>query len=102
MRLFHVQKYAKRQHFADAIDLRTVGVFACFDFRVMLAMNCDPFASDHSCREPQPYAAEMADRRVQVECAVGLVPMQINRDRDDCDVGECQYDEDITPPRQIQ
>ena len=102
MRLFHVEKYAKKQHPADAIDLRTVGVFGCFDFRVMLAMHSDPFASDHSCCEPEPQAEEMTDRRVQVECAVSLVPMQINCDRDDCDVGERHYDEHISPPWQIQ
>ena len=42
----------------------------------------------------------MADERMQVEGAVRLGAVQVDRDRGDGDVGEHQRDDDVAPPRQ--
>jgi hypothetical protein len=44
----------------------------------------------------------MADRRVEIQRAMGLMPMQEYRDRDDRRMGQSERDQQMGPPRQIK
>src|SRR5207249_8519262 len=53
-RFAHVQKYAGPQHAGDAVDLRAVRVFRCFDFGVMLSVHGHPLLGHHARGKPKP------------------------------------------------
>jgi len=84
----------------DAQNLRAVRVLGGFTLGVMFAMDRGPFLGHHARGEPQPETEEMADQRVQIECTVRLVAVQVDRDAGDRDMGKDKGNNNIAPPRQ--
>ena len=68
----HIQKHPAPQHPADAKHLRTVGIFRCFAFGMMLAVNRRPFLGDHASGKPKPEPKEVTGDRVQIQRPVSL------------------------------
>ena len=99
---FYVEEHAKEQYTPDTVDLRAVGIIRCFDLGVMLAMHGHPFFGDHACGQPQPESEEVTDHGLQVKRVVCLVTMEVDRDANNRDVGECQCDQRVAPPRQSE
>jgi hypothetical protein len=69
---------------------------------MVFAMNCRPFTGDHSGGHPKPESEEMADHWMQVQRAVGLTAMQVDRYGGDRDLGQNQRDHTKLPPGQIK
>jgi hypothetical protein len=79
-RFARVEEHAGPQQSADAVDLRAVRVFRGFNFGVMLPMDGYPLLGHHARGEPKPEPEKMADRRVEIQRAMGLMPVQVYRD----------------------
>ena len=73
-----------------------------FALGMVLAMDGGPFLGDHAGREPQPEAEEVRYERMQLERAMRLAAVEIDRDRRDGDVCQCQRGQHVTPPGEIQ
>ena len=97
-----VQLGPLQEQLPDSEDLRTVRILVRLHAGVMLAVHRDPFLGHRSRGQPQPETEEVGQRRMQVERPVGLVAMEVDRDRDDRDVGHPEGCQDVAPPRQIE
>jgi hypothetical protein len=86
----------------DAEDARAVRIVFGLALGVVLAMDRGPLLRDHAGREPQPEAEEVADDRMQVQGAVRLAAVEIDRDGGDRDLDEDQEGEQIAPPGEVQ
>ena len=73
-----------------------------FAARVVLAVYRSPFLGRHAGGQPQPETEEMTHQRMQVERAVRRVPVQIDRDGCDGNVGHRQRGGHIAPPWEIE
>ena len=87
--------------FLDAIDLRAVRVFRRLAFCVVLAVNGHPFLGYLPRGQPKPEAKKMTWNRVQIQPAMRLRAMQVDGDRCNRYVRQCECDNDVSPPRQI-
>jgi len=94
VRLLHIQEHAQPEHAVDAIDLRAVRVFRALALRVVLAMDGSPLLGVHPGGEPEPEAEEVRHDGVQLQGAVRLAAMQIDRDGRDRDMGQRERSED--------
>jgi len=86
-RLAPIQFRSLQQDLADPEQLRAVRIALFFAVRVVLAMNRDPLARDHAGGEPEPEAEYVGHRGVQLERAVGLASVQVDRHRDNRQMG---------------
>ncbi len=102
VRFLDVQPHAGPQHAVQAVDLRAVRVVGGLALGVVLAVDRGPLLGDHAGREPEPEAEEMRHDRMQVERAVRLVAVQVDRDRGDGDVRQAERDQREAPPGEIQ
>ena len=82
----------------DSAGHRAVRIVLGLDLRVVLAVDRRPLLRDHPGREPQPEPEEVRDRRMQIERAVRLAPVQEDRDGRDRDVRERERHDDVAPP----
>ena len=82
----------------DAEYLRAMRIFGGFAACMVLAMNRRPFLGFHAGSDPQPETEKMADDGMQIQRAMRRMPVQIDRDRRDGDVGQGEGDGDIAPP----
>jgi len=64
----------------------------------MLAVYRHPLARLHAGREPEPGAEEVGDRRMQVNRAVRLAAVQVDRDAGNRHVRQQQRGENQLPP----
>jgi hypothetical protein len=87
---FAVQRYAVPKHLLDAVDHRAVRVVDRFDLGVMLAMHGHPLTRHHAGADPAPEAEEVRQRRVKIHAAVGLAAVQVQRHREDGELGRNQ------------
>ena len=81
LRFLAIELGAFQHDLADAVDLRAVRIVDGLALRVVLAMDRGPLLGHHAGGEPQPETEEMAGDRMQVERAMRLMAVQINRDR---------------------
>ena len=66
---------------------------------MMLAVDGRPLLGYHARGQPQPETEKVADDGVEVQRAMRLAAMQINRHRRNRDVGKYQHNQYIAPPR---
>jgi hypothetical protein len=97
-----VEEHAEPQHAVDAARLRAVRIVRRLALRVVLAMDRRPLLGHHAGGEPQPKAEEVRHRRVQVERAMRLVAMQVDRHGSDRDLDENQPGDHVAPPGQVK
>jgi hypothetical protein len=97
-----VQFRAFEQHLPDAARLRTVRIFFGLALGVVLTMDRGPLAGQHASGHPQPEAEKMTDDRMQLQRAVRLAAMQIDRHADNRDVRRNQRVQHELPPREVQ
>jgi hypothetical protein len=83
-----VELRAFQQYAPQTEALRAVRILRALALGVVLSVHRGPFPGDHSRRQPQPEAEEVAYRRMQLERAMRLVTMEINGDGCDGDVGQ--------------
>ncbi|KAG0162141.1 hypothetical protein DFQ30_003097 [Apophysomyces sp. BC1015] len=69
---------------------------------MVFAVDRRPLTGDHARGQPQPETEKVAGDRMQVQCAVRLVPMQVNGYADDRDVRHHQRVQHDLPPRPVQ
>ncbi len=69
---------------------------------VVLAVDRGPFLGDHARGEPQPEAEEMGDHGMQVERAVRLATVQVERHPRDRDLREDEERDKVAPPGEFQ
>ena len=101
-RLFHIEEDAGPQNPVDAIHLRAVGIVGRFALGVVLAVNGRPFLGHLTGGHPQPETEKVCRDRVQVQCTVCRMAVQVNRDTGDRDVGQAQGDQQNLPPGQVE
>jgi len=92
---------ALEQQGANAVYLRTVGIFLGLDLGVMLAMHRHPLPCHLAGGEPQPQTEEMRDDWMQFHGPVGHGTVKINGDPGDGDVGHHQNNQEISPNGQF-
>ena len=97
-----VQLGAFKQDLANAEQPRAMRITRLFDEGVMLTVRSCPAFGRHAGCHPQPEAENVRHRRVQVERAVRLMAVQIDRDRDDSEVRHGESGEQHAPPRQVE
>ncbi len=78
-RLIAVKKRPAKKHFQNAEVLRAVRILFELASRVVLAMDGHPLGGHHARREPEPEPEEMGDDRMQLQTAMRLMAMQVNR-----------------------
>ena len=93
---FAIQICAAPQHGADTLDPRAVRVVFGFAFRVMFAMDRHPLLGDHRCGQPRPEAEDVIEQRMEIDAAMRLAAMQVQRDRED---GQLRRDQEIHQQR---
>ncbi len=102
LRLGLIQLGAGPQNRLDAARLRAVRILDRLALGVMLAVDRDPIARLHARREPEPGTEEVRHQRMQIERAVRLAAVQVDRDRGDRDVSQRERGEDELPPVELQ
>jgi len=65
-------------------------IFLGLDLGVVLAMYRHPLARHHAGGEPAPEAEEMRQRRMEIHAAMGLAAMQVQRHRENGELGHHQ------------
>ena len=86
----------------NSFGVRTVRVFLCFSFGVVLAMHRDPLIGHHPGGQPQPESKAVSGDRMQGERSMRLTTVQKNRDRDNGEVRQHQSQGQVAPPREPQ
>ena len=99
---FAVQLCAREQHGFDAVHMGAMGVFGLLALGMVFAVNGRPLLGHLAGGQPQPETEKVRGNGVQVQSAVRLVTVQVNRDAGDGDVGQGQGDQHHLPPRQIE
>ena len=102
LRFGAIEFRAFEQHLPDAARLRAVRIFFGFALRVVLAVNRGPLAGQHAGGHPQPEAEEMTGDGMQLQRAVRLAAVQIDRDADDRDVGHHEREQQDLPPGKVE
>lgn len=102
LRFIAIHVDAEAQHVPMTMNYRTVRIIDRFTFRVMFAMDRDPFLSDHAGRKPKPSTEKVRDDGVKIERAMRLGSMQKDGDGGDGDVSASKCHQHQTPPRQVE
>jgi hypothetical protein len=84
---FAIQLDTAPEHGPDAFLHRAVRVFGGLAFRVVLAMDRDPFARHHRRRQPGPEAEHVGDDRMEVHAAVRHAAVQVQGHRENGELG---------------
>jgi hypothetical protein len=66
-------------------------IFFGLDLGVVLAVHRHPLLGDHAGGEPAPEAEEVRNGPVQVHATVGLAAMQVQRHRENGELGHDQH-----------
>src|SRR5690606_34263046 len=69
--------------------------------RMVLAVNRHPLFGDHAGGQPQPETEKVRHGRMQIQAAMRLAAMQVQRHTQDSDVGHQQGEEDDLPPARL-
>jgi hypothetical protein len=79
-----------------------VRVFRRFALCVMLSVDRHPLLGHHPGGHPKPESKQVTDAWVQIQRAMRLISMQIDRDGGDRDVRQPERDQRIGPPPQVE
>src|SRR3979411_273725 len=101
-RLLHVQEHAGPQHAIDAVNLGAMRIFDGLALGVVLAVDRRPFLGNHAGGEPEPETEKMRNQGMQLEGAMRLATMKIDRDGGDRNVRKHERGGDVAPPRKVQ
>ena len=85
-----VQLHAAPEHRADALVHRAVRILLGLALGVVLAMDRHPLLHDHRRGKPAPEAEEVRQHRVEVDAAVRLAAVQVQRHGEDGELRDHQ------------